>query len=422
MKNINVGLIGLGNVGRSVYDILIDQFDIISGKSASKIVLRKVSSRTKKDFIDEKRVSFTENAIDLAKDPEIDVIVEVAGGDSGLIYEVWKEALKNGKKIVTANKAMIANKGYELLNVALENNGYFTFEASVAGAIPIIKTLKEGLSANKISSFLAILNGTSNYILTKMKDEGLDFSTALKQAQDLGYAESDPTFDIEGIDTAHKLSILSAIAASKIPAFEKIYIEGISKINIDDIKFAEEFGYKIKLLAIYKDNDSSQQQYVFPAFIDKLEKISMIDDSFNAICLYGSNCDFHMSVGRGAGGRQTASAVVADIIDIANDRLSFEFGVSKSKLNEFVLEDINNRLGNYFIKIQHDNDANFDKKTFFEDIRAVKSCIYKNESGTIIHGIITDTIKESDLKKILNLIETGSKVKTSFIRIEKLTA
>lgn len=421
MKTINVGLIGLGNVGRSVYDILTDQLDFISLKSTNKIALKKVSSRTKKNFVDEKLVSFVENPLDLANDPEIDIIIEVAGGDSGIIFEVWKEALKNGKKIVTANKAMIANKGFELLEIAQKNNGYFAFEASVAGAIPIIKTFKEGLSANKISSFLAILNGTSNYILTKMKDEGLDFSIALKQAQDLGYAESDPTFDIEGIDTAHKLSILSSIAASKIPAFEKIYIEGISKINIDDINLAEEFGYKIKLLAIFKDNKSSQQQYVFPAFVEKTEKISMIDDSFNAICLYGSNCDFHMSVGRGAGGSQTASAIVADVIDIANNRFSFEFGTKKTNLDEFVIEDINNRLGNYFVKIQYSNDINFDKKTFFEEVRAIKSCLYKNELGIFIHGVITDTIKESDLKRTLNLLEIGTDVKTSFIRIEKLT-
>ena len=286
MKKLKRGLAGLGIVGKSVYDILLKDQEIINARSANKLELVAVSARSKKDFIDESKVRFVANSLDLASDPEIDIIVEVIGGD-GIASEILETAIKNGKKVVTANKALLAVKGLKLAALAEENGGYIGFEASVAGAIPIVKTFKEGLAANEIKEFYAILNGTCNYILTKMKNENIDFSVALKQAQDLGYAESDPTFDIEGVDTAHKLTLLAAIASGCKPDFNDIYIEGITKVNVDDIRLADELGYKIKLLAVYKNAGAFQA--VYPALVSVAQKISQVDDSFNAILTRASN-------------------------------------------------------------------------------------------------------------------------------------
>lgn len=405
MKKINVAIVGLGTVGKGVYDILTAQ-NFINKKSANKIQLVKVASRSKKDFV---AVEFTSDILSLADDKEIDVIIEVAGGDSGVILELWQKALKNGKKIISANKALIAKHGFELSKLAEENGGYFAYEAAVAGSIPIVKLFKEGFAANEIKAFCGILNGTANYILTKMKDENIDFSVALKQAQEAGYAEADPTFDIEGIDAAHKLAILSAIASSSKPQFDKQYIEGITKISVEDIKIADEFGYKIKLLGIFKSGENQVFQAIYPALIKKEARIASVDDSFNAIFAQGSNCGDSFIVGRGAGAFPTASAVVADLIDIANDRMSFEFGVKSDELSEAKIHDIKNRVGRYFIRLQLSDKADL-KPEFLEKIKAEKSHFYKKDDK-IICGLITQELVEKDIKtqdfsfaKVYNII------------------
>lgn len=420
MKKIKVGLVGLGIVGKSVYEILVNQKEIIGAKSANKLELVAVSARSKKSFVDEAKTKYVENILDLASDKEIDVIVEVAG-DSPIIQELWAVALKNGKKIVTANKALFAVKGFEMTNLAEKNGGYIAFEAAVAGAIPIVKLFKEGFSANKIKAFYGILNGTSNYILTKMKDENIDFSVALKQAQDAGYAEADPAFDIEGIDSAHKLVILSAIASSTKPAFDDVYIEGITKITIDDIKLADELGYKIKLLGIYKNGANAVQQTIYPALIEKSEKIAAIDDSFNAIFTQGSNCGDSLIIGRGAGGLQTASSIVADLIDIANDRHSFEFGVKAADLGYIKIEKIADRFGQYFIRFIFDKNVdkeNMLDKNFLEKIKVQKSYFYENDEA-ILCGMVSGDIVEKDLKIMLENLNKDIVKNINFIRVEK---
>ncbi len=421
MKKLRIGLVGLGVVGKSVYEILVNQKEIIGAKSANKLELVAVCARSKKDFVDETKVKYVTNPLDLALDKEIDIIVEVAG-DAPNIREMWVAALKNGKKIVTANKALFATKGLEMTKLAEENGGYIAFEASVAGAIPIIKLFKEGFAANKINAFYGILNGTSNYILTKMKDENIDFSVALKQAQDAGYAEADPSFDIEGTDVAHKLTILAAIAESAKPAFSETYVEGITQINIDDIKFADEFGYKIKLLAIYKNGEKASQQTVYPALVEKSEKIASVDDSFNAIFTQGSNFGDSFIVGRGAGGFQTASSVVSDLIDIANDRHSFEFGVKSDGLKSVNISKIEDRIGQYFIRFSFDKNAdkeNILDKNFLEKIKVEKSYFYEKEE-VVVCGVTSGQIIEKDLKNLLNNLDKNSIKDLNFIRVEKI--
>lgn len=420
MKKIKIGLAGLGVVGKSVYEILLKDKNIIDNHSKTQLELVAVSARSKKDFIDETKVKFVVNALDLANDPEIDVIVEVIGGD-GLAAQLCEAALKSGKKLVTANKALLAMQGFKLAQLAEKNNSQIGFEASVAGAIPIIKTFKEGLAANEIEEFYAILNGTCNYILTKMKNENIDFAVALKQAQDLGYAESDPTFDIEGIDTAHKLAILTAIASSTKPNFSAIHVEGITKITVDDIRLADEFGYKIKLLALYKKSAQGTMAAVYPALVNVAEKIANVDDSFNAVITKASNANYNLAVGRGAGGLPTASSIVADLIDIANARTSYEFGAKTENLHDAEFSKIEDRLGGYFLKLTLDKNLAKDQKldeNFLQNIKAKKSYFHENENN-IICAIITDEIKEKDLLNSLKTIDKNLITNFSFIRIEK---
>ncbi len=367
---------------------------------------------------------YVENILDIANDPEIDIVIEAAGGQSDVIIALWEAALKNGKKIITANKALMADQGLRMVELAEKHGGYIAYEAAIAGAIPIVKLFKEGLSANKISGFYGILNGTCNYILTKMRDEGIDFDVALKQAQEAGYAEADPTFDVEGIDAAHKLSLLSAMVSGTKPNFDKLYIEGVSKISSDDISLASEFGYKIKLLGIYKDNGNSTQQTVYPALVEKSTLIASIEDSFNAVFTQGNNCGDSLIVGRGAGGCQTASAIVADLIDIANDRHSFEFGIKSDELKNSNIDEISSRVGKYFVRLNLDTDKSKEtplSKEFFEGIK-VKSSSYKqnDEIKETICGILTEDISEKEIKSQIEKLDKSLVKASNLIRVEEI--
>lgn len=410
MKKLKIGLAGLGIVGSSVYDILINHKDLINKKSSNKLELVAVSSRVKKDFIDETKVKFVKNTVDLANDPEIDIIVEVIGGE-GVAKELIKTAIKNGKKVVTANKALIANHGAELVARAEESGSYIAFEASIAGAIPVVKIFQESFAGNKVNSLYGILNGTCNYILSKMASDGVDFKDALAEAQKLGYAESDPTFDIEGIDAAHKLALLSAIALGAKPKFNELHIEGITEISAEDILIAKELGYKIKSLCVFKNLGESSFQAVYPALIKESEKIASVDDSFNAILTNTSFGGDNFIVGRGAGGKQTASSIISDLIDIANDRYAFEFGVRSADLKETNLQKISDRVGKYFVKLSIGKEEELDKN-FLEEIKVESSYFFEKENE-VVCGFITLPLKEKDL------VESLKKVKGKFIRVEE---
>ncbi len=310
---VNVGIIGVGTVGSSVALILERNKEIIAARAGKEIVVKKGIVRDLSKTDKAVTIPISTDINDVLDDPKIDIIVELMGGVE-YPFEVAKKALKNGKHYVTANKAMLAYHRYELQEIA--GNLAFGFEASVAGGIPIIKALKNGLSANHINSIRGIMNGTCNYILTKMINEGVAYSTVLKEAQELGYAEADPTFDVGGFDAAHKLLILASIAFGIDAKPEDILIEGIQDISQTDIEFAREFEYSLKLLGIAKRKGREVELRVHPTLIPKEQMIAKVDGVMNGISVVGDMVGETMYYGAGAGGDATASAVISDIIDI----------------------------------------------------------------------------------------------------------
>jgi homoserine dehydrogenase len=317
---INIGIIGFGTVGTGTVKILSENREILRERTGFEINLKRIADiDIKRDRgVNIPRDILTTDADALLNDPQIDIVVELIGGLTPAKDFILK-AIENRKHVVTANKALLATAGNEIFAAALEAGVEIGFEAAVAGGIPIIKVIREGLVANRIKAVYGIINGTSNYILTKMTEENVEFSEALKEAQALGYAEADPTLDIEGIDSAHKLAILASLSYGIPISFNGIYVEGISKVSARDIGFASEFGYKVKLLAIAKETDSAVELRVHPTMLPKEYLISKVDGPFNAVYIEGNATGSTLYYGRGAGDMPTGSAVVSDIVDIARN-------------------------------------------------------------------------------------------------------
>ena len=317
MEPVKVGILGLGTVGGGVVNVLQRNASEISRRAGREIrVTHAVTRRLDKARICELGdISLSSDAESLVNNPEIDIIAELIGGIA-LSRELVLTAINNGKHIVTANKALIAIHGNEIFEAAQKKGVMVAFEAAVAGGIPIIKTLREGLSANRIEWLAGIINGTGNFILTEMRDKGRDFADVLKEAQALGYAEADPAFDVDGTDAAHKLTILASIAFGIPLQYEKVYKEGIEKITRDDVFYAEQFGYRIKHLGIAKDTDAGIELRVHPTLIPERRLIANVDGVMNAVLVKGDAVGPTLQYGAGAGADPTASAVVADIVDV----------------------------------------------------------------------------------------------------------
>ncbi|MFP5410606.1 MAG: homoserine dehydrogenase [Gammaproteobacteria bacterium] len=316
MKPIHVGLLGLGTVGGGTLTVLRRNAEEITRRAGREIRVVRAAVRN----LDKAKklagdLPLTTNPFDVVDDPAIDIIVELMGGLEPA-RELVMQAIANGKHVVTANKHLIAKHGNEIFAAAQARGVMVAFEAAVAGGIPIIKALREGLSANRIEWLAGIINGTSNFILTEMRDKGAAFADVLKQAQDLGYAEADPTFDIEGIDAAHKLTILSAIAFGIPMQFDRAYTEGISKLTREDVKYAEELGYRIKLLGIARRAENGIELRVHPTLIPERRLIANVDGAMNAVLVKGDAVGPTLYYGAGAGSEPTASAVVADLVDV----------------------------------------------------------------------------------------------------------
>ncbi|OEZ96872.1 homoserine dehydrogenase [Duganella sp. HH101] len=321
MKPIKIGLLGVGNVGGGTFDVLARNQEEIRRRAGRGIEVVAVSARNLERAKTRTggKVNVVADPFDIVNDPEIDIVVELIGG-----YDQAKalvlQAIANGKHVVTANKALLAVHGNEIFAAAQAKGVMVAFEAAVAGGIPIIKALREGLTANRIEWLAGIINGTTNFILSEMRDKGLDFATVLKQAQELGYAEADPTFDIEGVDAAHKATIMSAIAFGIPVQFDKAHVEGISKLNAIDIRYAEQLGYRIKLLGIAKrakvNGVEGVELRVHPTLIPSKRLIANVEGAMNAVLVHGDAVGATLYYGKGAGSEPTASAVIADLVDI----------------------------------------------------------------------------------------------------------
>ena len=353
MKEIRIGIVGLGSVGQGVLQILNENLNSIEDKTDTKFRITGISAKnkTRKRDIEISTYPWFDNPLELTLNPDVDVIIELVGGEDGIALQLVESALKKKKHVITANKALIAKHGNQLINLAEKNNVKILFEAAVAGAIPIIKTLKESTASNNISAIYGILNGTCNYILTSMEREGVSFNDALKSAQDLGFAESDPTFDIEGYDTAHKLAILSSVAYSKEINFKDIDVQGITNIELEDITAAKDYGFKIKLLGVSKkQNNGEIIQVVRPTLLPMDSNLAMVDMEKNAIFIQGNFFSELMLAGPGAGRLPTASSVMSDLFDLANETKYPTLGLSSNKLEKNIKsESINSNR--YYLRL-----------------------------------------------------------------------
>ncbi len=317
MKPISVGLLGIGTVGGGTYNVLKRNADEIARRAGRPIRITTVADKNLElaRTVTGGEVKLTDDAFSVVADPEIDIVVELIGG-YGVARELVMKAIEHGKHVVTANKALLAVHGNEIFAAAQARGVMVAFEAAVAGGIPIIKALREGLTANRIEWIAGIINGTTNFILSEMRDKGLPFADVLKEAQALGYAEADPTFDIEGVDAAHKATIMSAIAFGIPMQFDAAYVEGITRLDSVDIGYAEQLGYRIKLLGIAKKRDSGVELRVHPTLIPAKRLIANVEGAMNAVLVQGDAVGATLYYGKGAGSEPTASAVIADLVDV----------------------------------------------------------------------------------------------------------
>ncbi|NPA65379.1 MAG: homoserine dehydrogenase [Epsilonproteobacteria bacterium] len=415
---VKVGIIGVGTVGESVAKILVENQDVISARAGKQIEVKKgvVRNLAKKRDVN---IALTDNVDDILEDSEIDIVVELMGGVDEA-YEVVTKALKNGKAVVTANKALLAYHRYELAELA--QNQAFEYEASVAGGIPIINALRDGLSANHIESIMGIMNGTCNYMLTKMRDEGVAYERILKEAQELGYAEADPTFDVGGYDAAHKLLILASIAYGIDAKPEDILIEGIENVTQDDIAFAKEFGYEIKLLGIAKKDQNEVELRVHASLISKEEMIAKIDGVMNGISVVGDKVGETLYYGPGAGGDATASAVVANIIDIARSGKSTPMlGFDRPMEGKLTLKNSDDITSRYYLRINvSDKTGVLAKitKIFEQNNISVETMIQKPLDETSANLLIsTHNAKESDIQTMITTLQEQEFVNTKPVMI-----
>jgi homoserine dehydrogenase len=416
---IKIGIVGVGTVGESVVKILEDNKDIITARSGKEIVVKSgvVRNLNKKRDVN---IKLTDNYLDVTTDPEIDIVVELMGGVEEA-YKVVKSAIENNKAVVTANKALLAYHRFELQNMT---DKPFEYEASVAGGIPIIKALREGLSANHIESIKGIINGTCNYMLTEMKN-GAAYDEILKHAQELGYAEADPTFDVGGFDAAHKLLILASIAYNIDAKPDDILIEGIENINTMDMEFAKEFGYDIKLLGIAKKDGDFIELRVHPTLVPTTQMISKVEGVMNAISVVGDKVGETLYYGAGAGGDATASAVISDIISIVRGSNAPMLGYKKPLENgDFKLRNKDEIKSKYYLRIAVSDEVGVLEKVasiFAKNNISINNFLQKQGSEFVKILLSTHTAIEKDIQNAIQEIEELNFVKkpVNLIRIEE---
>ena len=418
-----IGLAGLGTVGTGVVKILQNNAALIEQRTGRSIEIVAVSARDKsKDRgVDLSAYKWVDDFSNLADDKDLDLVVEMIGGSEGPVKDFVDNALAQGKHVVTANKALLAHHGATMAKAAAEHNVAIGYEASIAGGIPIVKAMREGLAANNVECVYGILNGTCNYILTEMRETGRDFQDVLNEAQEKGYAEADPTFDVDGIDAAHKLTLLTALGFGVEPDFDALSITGIRNISSDDIKFAGELGFKIKLLGVAKRIGDKILQRMEPCLVPKDSPLGNVEGVFNAVCVKGDFVNEIMNVGPGAGEGPTASAIVADIIDIARENRPPVFGVGAETLQKATWANSNDIQSRCYLHLEVE-----DTSGVIADVTGVLTkhnvSIEKllqpglNDNGTASVVMITH---EVDYQSIINGVDELSKL-SSIVKTPKL--
>ncbi len=424
---LKIGVAGLGTVGAGTLDILQKNQDIISARAGRELVVTAVSARdkTKDRGVSTADLDWHEDAAALAHLEHVDVVVELIGGSEGVAKTLVEDGLANAKHVVTANKALIAHHGAALGALAEKTDVCLSFEAAVAGGIPIVKALRDGLAANGIERLYGILNGTCNYILTNMSESGRAFADVLDEAQKLGYAEADPSFDVDGVDAAHKLAILASIAFGTKVDFEAVHVEGIRNVSPVDIDFAKRLGYGIKLLGVAKQTPDGIEQRVHPCMVPVRAPINNISGVFNGVVVDGDFVDSTIYEGRGAGAGPTASAVVADIIDIARGLKVPAFGVAASTLKPSQTVPMSQHSGPYYVHLIVDDKpgvfAEFAACMRDHNVSMEQVLQQKRSVGEPVDVVMTvHETKESDM---LNCLEDIAKIEAvverpTMIRIE----
>jgi homoserine dehydrogenase len=431
---LRLGIAGLGTVGVGVLDILKTHAALVATRAGMPVKVTAVSARSKgktRGAHDLAGLAWHDDPVSLAKSLDIDVFIELIGGDSGPAKDAVEAAIAAGKHVITANKALLAHHGASLAKAAEAKGVALYFEAAVAGGIPIIKTLREGLAGNGVRKIFGIMNGTCNYILTKMASEGRSFSDVLKEAQALGYAEADPTFDVGGFDTAHKLAVIASLAFGTEVNVSSIRIEGIEAITLQDIRHAEELGYKIKLLGVAVAHDGGVEQRVHPTLIPKGTSVADTDGVFNAVVVKGDFVGDLMLEGRGAGSHPTASAVLSDIVDIARGNMRPAFGVPAKDLKKFKAAPQKAHEGGFYVALElHDRPGAVaaiatilaDAKISIESIVQRGKKDKDEDRSTASFILITHDTLEISIHKAMERIEKDGHVAKAprVIRIERL--
>lgn len=428
MSALKIGICGLGTVASGVINVLKRNQQEISGRAGRAIEVVQVASRKLKSNCDMAGISFTTDVMALVNNPDIDVVVELMGGYD-LAREVVLKAIANGKHVVTANKALIALHGNEIFEKAAEQGVVVAYEAGVAGGIPIIKALREGLVANKINWLAGIINGTGNFILTEMKDKGRAFDEVLKEAQALGYAEADPTFDVEGIDAAHKLTILASAAFGIPLQFDRIYTEGITKLAPIDVKNAEELGYAIKNLGIARMRADGVELRVHPTLIPKEKLLAKVDGVMNAVLVEGDAVGQTLYYGRGAGSEATASAVISDLVDIARRGLNASgiavpyLGFTAHTMRNLRVIPIKEVVSAYYLRMTAQDHPGVLAKVasiLSEQGINIESVTQKErdrEGDTIPLAMLTHAVVEQQIDQAIAKIEALDAIRGSVVRI-----
>jgi len=428
LNPVRVGICGLGTVGGGTFNVLQRNAEQIAARAGRPIVVTMVAARALNPACDLGSTRVTTDVFEVADDPEVDVVVELLGGYD-LPRELALRAIANGKHVVTANKAMIAVHGNEIFQAAAKQGVSVGFEASVAGGIPIIKALREGLAANEVSWLAGIINGTSNFILTEMREKGREFADVLKEAQALGYAEADPTFDVEGIDAAHKLTILASVAFGIPLQFDKAFTEGISKLSPRDVSYAEELGYRIKHLGIARRLEQGIELRVHPTLVPESQLIAKVDGVMNAVMVEGDAVGQTLFYGRGAGSEPTASAVVADIIDVARalregTSVAVPFlGVSQDQLNDHAVLPVEETTSAYYLRILAQDRPGVLAKVasiLSEQGINIESIMQKESEeseGLIPMILLTHKVQEKQMNQAIAAIEALDAIVDPVVRI-----